>query len=71
MALTLLLVIWVSDAPLPTGVTTWTPCSDGARSSILKLEVGVQAGLCNQKGRWLSSVIMQGCWPGSLVGNGL
>ena len=60
-ALTLLLVIWVSGAPLPTGVTTWAPCSDGARSSILKLEVGVQEGLCKQKGRWLSSSVMQGC----------
>ena len=50
LTLLLLLVRWVSSTLLPSDAATCSPCSFGAIRSFLKLEAGVQAGLCNQIG---------------------
>ena len=71
LTLPLLLVRWVSSTLLPSGAATWSPRSFGAIGSFLKLEAGVQPGLCNQISHWLSFSAVQDCWLGILVENGL
>lgn len=72
MALPLPLVRWaLGCVPLPDHAATWTPCPSADKDSILKLDVGVQAGLHDRTGHGLCPAAAQGPGTGALAGEGL